>query len=204
MKPDLFSQPDFVIFTTYDYAVANGASISAASKYLGRLSAKQQLTKVVRGIWANTSHPYFTSLACVPYLLGNEAGYISFLTTLHRAGILSQIPKSIQVATTGHSRITNTAIGRFEFFRLSPKLLAEGIEWSDTKLPYQIATPERALLDTTYIATRKSKRFRTLPELELSRELFSKKKFRALFTGYKTTSRIKSAMTLQAKMYDLE
>ncbi len=203
MKPDLFNQPEFVIFSTYDYAVANGSSISAASKLLGRLSAKQQLTKVVRGVWANTSHPYFTPLACVPYLLANEAGYISFLTNLHRAGILSQIPKSIQVATTGHSRINDTAVGRFEFFKLNPKLFAEGIVWSDTKLPYQIATLEKALLDTFYISTRKSKRFNVLPELDLSRELFSKKKFHALFLAYRTTSRIKAAMQLQAKKYVL-
>ncbi len=201
MSLKLFNQREFIVFTTYEYSVAIGVSLSAASKSLGRMSNKQEITKLVRGVWANTAHPYFSAFACVPYLLANERGYISFLTNLHRVGILSQIPKSIQVATTGHSRVTETAAGRFEFFKLSPKLFSEGIDWSNAKLPYQIATPEKALLDTLYIATRKSKRFGSLPELDLSQKFFSRRKFKKLFKNYNTTSRIKAAMKTKAEKY---
>ena len=47
------------------------------------------------------AHPYFHPLSCVPYLLGKEQGYVSFLTALHLHCVISQIPKTIQIATTG-------------------------------------------------------------------------------------------------------
>jgi hypothetical protein len=84
---------------------------------------------------------------------------------MHRHGLLSQIPGSIQVATTGHSRTLTSRIGRFEFIRIRPQMMVEGIETTDP--PYGIATAEKALLDTLYIATRKGRRFARLPELEL-------------------------------------
>lgn len=59
------------------------------------------LTRLTRGVWANTSHPDFHPLVCVPKLLGREQGYVSFLTALHLRGVISQIPRTIQVATTG-------------------------------------------------------------------------------------------------------
>ena len=45
--------------------------------------------------------------------------------------------------------------------------MAGGIEVSDTNPPYPVATAEKALLDTLYIATRRGKRFARLPELNL-------------------------------------
>ena len=101
---DLFSSADFIIFTTRDFANYSSISIPAASKRLLRLADKKLLTRITKGLWANTSHPHFHPLACVPYLLGKEQGYISFLTALHLHGLISQIPKTIQIATTSYAR----------------------------------------------------------------------------------------------------
>ena len=43
----------------------------------------------------------------------------------------------------------------------------KGIEWSNNKSNYLIATREKALLDTLYISTRKGQRFSSLPEIDL-------------------------------------
>ena len=51
------------------------------------------------------------------HLLHKEVGYMS---ALHYYGILSQIPKSVQIATAGHSRKLDTQIGQFEFFQIKP------------------------------------------------------------------------------------
>ena len=165
MNPKFLSQEIF--FTTSDYAHQNDLEISAASKQLQRLYTKQAIEKVTRGLWANINHPYYHPLGAVPYLLGKEQGYVSFLTALHHHSIISQIPAKFQVATTGHTRELKSSIGHFDFIRLTPYIMNKGIEWSNNKSNYLIASAEKSLLDTLYISTRKGQRFSSLPEIDL-------------------------------------
>jgi len=193
----LLNRQEFVIFTTREYAQVAEISLSSASRTLARYAKEQTLTRLTKGIWANTTHPYFNPVACVPYLLGKEQGYLSFLTALHLHGVLSQIPNCFYIATTGHTRKLDTVIGRFEFIKLKPELMRAGIDWSDTRLPYLMASVEKALLDVIYISTRKNNRFGQLPELELVPGLFNKKLFLKLYKTLDVPIRIKSAMEKQ-------
>ena len=190
---ELSSSPEFVVFTTRDYAAAGGVSLSSASRRLDRLSERGALTRVTRGVWANTTHPHFHPLACVPYLLGKEQGYVSFLTALHLHGVLSQIPRTHQVATTGRPRLLDSPVGRFEFLRIKPDLMSEGVEWSDTHQPFPVASAEKALLDTLYISTRKNRRFLSLPELDLE-TAFDRRAFERLLNELPYPVRIRSAI----------
>lgn len=190
---ELGSGPEFVVFTTRDYAAASDASLSSASRRLERLSGRAIVTRVTKGVWANTTHPHFHPLACVPYLLGKEQGYVSFLTALHLHGVLSQIPRAYQVATTGRPRVLDSPVGRFEFLRIKPELMSDGIAWSDTYQPYLIASAEKALLDTLYIATRKNRRFASLPELDLD-SAFRRREFERLMKKLPYSVRIRSAI----------
>lgn len=195
--PDLLNTEGFVIFTTREFANRAGISMSAAAKRLSRLSDKESLMRITKGVWGNTSHPYFHPLSCVPYLLGKEQGFVSFLTALHLHGVISQIPKSIQVATTGHGRLLDSPIGRYEFFQIKPELMTQGTEWSETRLPYLLATPEKALLDTLYLSTRKSRRFSRLPEVDVVQSGFRVKAFERLLEQLPIPTRILSAMRSQ-------
>ena len=177
---DLFNSADFIIFTTRDYANHSSISMPAASKRLSRLADKKLLTRITKGLWANTSHPWFHPLACVPYLLGKEQGYVSFLTALHLHGLISQIPKTLQIATTGHARTLNSPVGHYEFLQIKPELMKQGTQWSDTHLPYLIATAEKALIDTLYLSTRKNRRFARLPEVDIRQTAFRKREFERL------------------------
>ena len=190
----LFNSEDFVVFTTREYASHVGISMSAAAKRLSRLSKKEFLTRVTKGVWANTGHPYFHPLCCVPYLLGKEQGYVSFLTALHLHGVVSQIPKSIQVATTGRARSLNSPVGHYEFFQIKPELMTQGIDWSESRLPYLVASAEKALLDTLYLATRKNRRFAYLPELDVMQSGFRVREFGRLLDELPIPKRILSAM----------
>lgn len=190
---ELNSSPEFVVFTTRDYATAGNVSISSASRRLDKLAERGALTRVTKGVWANTAHPHFHALACVPYLLGKEQGYVSFLTAMHLHGLLSQIPRSYQIATTGRPRVLESPLGRFEFLRIKPELMNVGIDWSDTHQPYLIASAEKALLDTLYIATRKSRRFASLPELNLGGS-FRRREFEQLLKQSDYPVRIRSAI----------
>lgn len=194
---DLFNRADFIIFTTRDFANFSSISMSAASKRLLRLADKKLLTRITKGLWANTGHPHFHPLACVPYLLGNEQGYISFLSALHLHGLISQIPKTLQIATTGHTRILNSPVGQYEFMQIKPELMKQGIEWSDTHLPYLIATAEKALIDALYLSTRKRRRFSRLPEVDIQHSAFRKREFERLLKQLPVSTRISARMLLR-------
>ena len=191
---ELFKQAEFVVFTTRDFASANHLSLSAASNRLRRLVEENFLTRITRGVWANAGHPHFQPLACVPYLLGKEQGYVSFLTALHLHNVISQIPGAVQIATTGRARVISSPVGRFEFLRIKPELMRGGVEWSETRQPYLIATKEKALLDLLYISTRKNRRFGKLPELDLTDSRFDRREFERLLSNSPLPVRIRSAM----------
>jgi predicted transcriptional regulator of viral defense system len=191
---DLFNSADFIIFTTRDFANYSSISMPAASKRLSRLTDKKLLTRITKGLWANISHPWFHPLACVPYLLGKEQGYVSFLTVLHLHGLISQIPKTIQIATTGHARALNSPVGRYEFLQIKPELMKQGTKWSDTHLPYLIATAEKALIDTLYLSTRKNRRFAHLPEVDIRQTAFRKREFERLLNQSLIPTRISAAI----------
>jgi predicted transcriptional regulator of viral defense system len=167
MNLEVLSRPEYVVFTTREYADASGIAVASASRQLRAAAEHGPLVRLTRGVWANPGHPHFHPLACVPKLIGNEQGYVSFLTALHQREVIEQIPRAIQIATTGHARRLSTPVGSYEFFHLAPRMMRRGIEWSDTRIPYRIATAEKALLDILYISLRRGRRFRSLPELDL-------------------------------------
>jgi hypothetical protein len=158
----------YAIFSTRQFAALCDMRVDAASRSLARLAAGTGIARVTRGLWCQPAHPRFSPYALVPFLLANEHGYVSFLSAMHLHGLISQIPGSIQVATTGHSRELRSSIGRFEFMQVKPQMMTAGIQASDTEPAYGIASPEKALLDTLYIATRKGRRFARLPEVDLT------------------------------------
>lgn len=153
------------VFTTRHYALLCDTRLDVASRQLARLARQGALVRVTRGVWSQPAHPRFTPYAVVPRLLGNEQGYVSFLVALHLHGLISQIPGSIQVATTGHTRCLEAPFARYEFLHIQPAMMVEGFGASGTDPPYFVASAAKALLDTLYIATRKGRRFASLPEV---------------------------------------
>ncbi len=156
-----------VFFTTRAFAAEMDVGVDSASRTLKKLAHDGGIACVTRGVWSNVHHQSFSPYGAVPYLLKNEHGYVSFLSALHLGGVISQIPRSIQVATTGRGRKLKTPIGEFEFFQLKPEAMRDGVRVHPGKLPWNIATPEKAWLDAVYLSTRKGRRFSRLPEIDL-------------------------------------
>jgi hypothetical protein len=94
-------------------------------------------------------------------------------------------------------------VAQYEFFQIKPELMREGVNWSDSHLPYLIATSEKALIDTLYIATRKNRRFASLPELDLEHALFNSEKFEQLLSQLPIPARILSAIRTRWTAIDL-
>lgn len=180
------------IFTTRQFAALCHVRVDAASRSLARLAPSAGFARVTRGLWCQPGHPRFSAFAVVPFLLANEHGYVSFVSAMHRHGLVSQIPGSIQVATTGHSRALTSPIGRFEFIQIKPQMMTAGIEPSDTEPPYGIASVEKSLLDTLYIATRKGNRFARLPEVDMTP--VNPKQLRALLDAQIAAPQVRQAI----------
>lgn len=183
---------DHAIFETRAFAFLCECSTSSASRRLARLEALGVLVRISRGIWCQPAHRDFTPNQAADLLLGNERGYVSFLTALHIHGVISQIPASTQIATTGHGRVVSSPVGRYEFFQIKPELMQSGFAMSETQPPYLLASGEKALLDTLYISTRKGKRFGRLPEIDVA--VLDLKKIASLFAAQNFTNRIASAI----------
>jgi hypothetical protein len=85
---------------------------------------------------------------------------------LHLHGLIEQIPEIVFAATTEHTRVRKTSIGTYSYHRIHPQFFA-GFDWYGKRQDFLVATPEKALVDSLYLSSRKGKRFRFFPEINL-------------------------------------
>ena len=114
MKLSLLQHP---IFTTYEFSTVHSVSLSSASHRLSRMQKQGVVERLTKGVWYQIQHRNLSKLSAVPFLLGKEQGYISFLTALNYHEVIEQIPSSIMVATTGYPRTLKTPLGTYEFIK---------------------------------------------------------------------------------------
>jgi hypothetical protein len=133
-----------------------------ANVFLTRALSKGLVQRVVRGVYINLLRepaPVIEEIAC--FL--RTPSYISCEWALNRHGVLLQSPVVCTVLTletaVGVSRNVRFGGVTIEFSRIAPRLF-NGFE---TKEGYNIAGPEKALLDTIYLR----KRIPFADELEL-------------------------------------
>jgi predicted transcriptional regulator of viral defense system len=154
------------VFTTREIAALRGSSLSGASQSLRRFEKQGLLAQPARGVWCDPSDPRFTRFSLVPFLAGGHRAYVSLLSALHLYGMIEQIPQVVYAVTTGHTRTVETGLGAFSFHRIQPALFA-GFDWHGPGRDFLIATPEKALVDSLYLSSRKGRRFRFFPEIDL-------------------------------------
>jgi hypothetical protein len=90
---------------------------------------------------------------------------VSFLTALHLHGLIEQIPQIVYAATTGPTRLKKTSLGTFSFHRIDPAFF-KGYDWYGERRDFLIATPEKALVDSLYVSSRKARHFAFFPEID--------------------------------------
>ena len=164
--------PASPVFTTRVAAIAAHVAPDVATRDLARLAALGILTRIAAGVWADVRHPDFSPYAVVPYLLNirrsKMQGYVSLLSALNLRGMIQQIPRTIHVIVTEQRRSVRTPVGLYEFHQIDSALFG-GFEPFGQLGNFDLATPAKALFDSLYLSTRRSRRFGHLPELELTR-----------------------------------
>jgi len=154
------------VFTTRQIAALRGGSLSATSQALARMEQRGLVKKVTRGVWCIPDDPRFSPYSLVPLLSGGHRAYVSLISALHLHGLIEQIPAIVFAVTTGHTRVRKTSVGSYSYHRIHPQFFA-GFDWYGKRQDFLVATPEKALVDSLYLSSRKGKRFRFFPEINL-------------------------------------
>ncbi len=154
------------MFTSREIALLAGRSVSATAHALKRMEREDLIRRVAHGLWCNATDPRFSPFLLVPFLAGTHQAYVSFLSALHLHGMIEQIPQTVYAATTGHTRVKKTPLGTYSFHRIDPRFFV-GFDWYRGGRDFLIASPEKALVDSLYLSSRRGKRFGFFPELEL-------------------------------------
>ncbi|MDP2943369.1 MAG: hypothetical protein Q8O36_07715, partial [Candidatus Omnitrophota bacterium] len=163
------------IFTTREAAACAGGSMSNTVQALNHLAKEGVVIKITRGVWGlDMGGGRLSQYSVIPFLLPRSRAYVSFLSALHLHGIIEQIPQSVMLASTGHTKTVKTKFGTFFFHKISPGFF-RGFGWYKGSGEFLIAEPEKALVDCLYLSARKKRQFGHFPELNFHKSFSFKK-----------------------------
>ncbi len=162
------------VFTTHELTTISGKSASTIVQCLRRLEQQGLLLKVYRGVWAESGHRPFSPFEIIPYLFPRQRVYISFITALHLHGIVEQIPQVMTLASPSHTKTLRTTAGVFSVHQMAPAVF-NGFDWYKGDGNFLIAEPEKALIDSLYLSSRKKKQFGFFPETHFPKAFSFKK-----------------------------
>jgi len=157
------------IFTTHELIACSGKSSSTVVQCLNRLEEKGLLLRIYRGVWARAEPHAISALNSISHLFPRQRVYVSFITALYLHGIIEQIPQVITLASTSHTNIIHTKLGDFLIHQISSPLF-DGFDWYKGTGDFLIAEPEKALIDSLYLSSRKKKQYGYFPELFFPKE----------------------------------
>lgn len=144
---DLLHQSPLPIFTLASLKAIFGTTARITlSVIIKSLVDQEVLTMILPGLYHLTTKPP-DQFTIANFLV--EPSYISFESALSYHGILSQFPYLITSATTKKARIKETH-HTYQYHHLQPNLYF-GYTYVNN---YLLATPEKALLDQLYLATK--------------------------------------------------
>ena len=150
------------VLTTADAALHLGLTRSAATRALSRLAAAGLVLHLRHGLWSLDAR--IDPLVLPEHLTAPFPAYVSLQTALHIHGMVSQVPHVIYVASLAPTKRVRTSVGAYSIHRLAPAFFG-GFE--TTSAGVRLALPEKALLDSLYLAPARSRLFAALPEVEI-------------------------------------
>lgn len=165
-----FRRVSSAVLTTEEAAAALRTSHSAASRALRTLSAQGLVRRIRHGLWSVDPSP-IDPRSIVAELTRPFPAYVSFQSALAAHGAIDQIPREITVASLDKPRRVETTLATYAIHRLPPQLFGGFEERNGVAL----ATVEKAIFDSFYVACASGEPNRRLPELDLPAD-FSRKR----------------------------
>ena len=151
------------VFTTHELVTLSGKSRPTVTQCLSRLTKQGLLTKIYRGVWAEPGQKPLSPFEIIPYLFPRQRVYVSFISALHVHGIVEQIPQVVTLASLSHTKTLRTKAGVFSVHQMTPAFF-DGFGWYKGTGSFLIAEPEKALIDSLYLSSRRKKQFGYFPE----------------------------------------
>ena len=149
------------IVRTQEAAAVLGISGSNASHLLASLQEAGSVLRVAPGHWSVVAQPSTHLVAS--WLTDPYPSYVSLYTALSRRGLITQIPSMIYVVSLANTKTLKTPVGTYSVHRLPPDLFGGYEERNGERM----ATAEKAVFDTLYLARARGRRFSHLTEIEL-------------------------------------
>lgn len=135
-----------------------------ASHLMNRLTHAGSIIKIKRGVWAwPDSDPFAVST----FLTSPLPNYISLQTALFYHGLIEQVPAYYYLMTLGRKQKITTPLGVFSIHQVNVNFFV-GFQTHYNPY-YQIASPEKAILDYFYLSRIEPDMFGRLPELDISK-----------------------------------
>ena len=152
---------DRPLIRTGQAAAVLGISVSNASHLLASLQDAGSVLRISPGRWSMAPQPspyLVASWLTDPYL-----SYVSLYTALSRRGVITQVPRTIYVVSLANTKTLRTPVGTYSVHRLPPELFGGYEERNGERM----ATAEKAVFDTLYLARARGRRFSHLTEVDL-------------------------------------
>lgn len=158
---EILRKLDRPLIRTGEAAAVLGISVSNASHLLASLQDAGSVMRISPGRWSMAPQP--SPYLVASWLTDPYPSYVSLYTALWRRGVITQVPRTIYVVSLANTKTVRTPVGTYSIHRLPPELFG-GYEERDGE---RIATPEKAVFDSLYLARARGKRFSHLTEVEL-------------------------------------
>lgn len=156
------------VFTTREISDLSGKSTSNVTQSLNYLARHNVVKKLCQGTWAEVTNKLLNPYMLISHLFKSGRVYVSFLSALHLHGIIEQIPQTITLASTAHTKKIKTVVGVFVVHQITPAFFF-GFDWYKGTGNFLIAEPEKALADCLYLYTKKKKQYGHFPELNIDK-----------------------------------
>jgi predicted transcriptional regulator of viral defense system len=155
---------------------------SAARNALRRYEARGLVERVSKKVYINQLNQNFSARELVNVL--RPQSYISLESAMVEYGVTNQSPAILMCVTTGYPRIFRSPSLRMWYRRIAQHLYW-GFEEKQTRYnSYQIAVPEKALLDWIYLSRQEGL---PTPLDEINVQLLDRKKLRAFAERFPKT-----------------
>jgi len=148
------------VFHTSDILSLAGMGHSAATQALRRMAAQGITARIKRGVWINRLADKLNTYEAVQFLREPWPAYVSLYSVLSDSGIVEEIPQVIYGVSSAPAKRYKTVIGEFHIHHLPPRLMWGFETRSIGSGSYLSAEPEKAFLDTVYLALIPSSRIR--------------------------------------------
>jgi predicted transcriptional regulator of viral defense system len=158
---EILRKLDRPMIRTGEAAAILGISVSNASHLLASLQDAGSVLRVSPGRWSMAAQP--SPYLVASWLTDPYPSYVSLYTALSRRGVITQVPRTIYVVSLANTKTIRTPVGTYSVHRLPPELFGGYEERNDER----VATAEKAVFDTLYLARARGKRFSHLTEVDL-------------------------------------